>query len=720
MQNIKFNSILLQLSLLFGLIGYLINLYPIPLFANVELIVGNVCLVIVAAIAGPYYALLTALMCATGLYVSWDSLYPFLIFMMEALWLGLAVRRGYYLFYSAIAFWFLISPALFMLYASLYTELNEEHILFIVIKQAINGMLYASVACLLVMLIRPLSKLALKQNTHKRSFKQQLNYLFALLITSAMLISSLLYNHTYLSDQQVMVQNNLQDSMGSMSKAAERYLKTHQQAIRNAARWLSLANTDKDHWQSMLTRLNQTYPNFLTMLIADHKGNILHASPASMLADKPVHKLNVSDRDYFREALYNQNDYISDVFLGRGFGNDVIVAMSSPVYLNENYQRPQAIIEGSLDLSGFAQIEHGAMQRESMSIVLTDAKGNIIYASDNLGLPALSTFLFSRSGSYYSMSMPMMNLKNTASEVPEYLYSQQELSNQWQLYLLKPFVPMVTMAQRQYLTSVAMLALSLLVTLGLSSLLAKTQTRPLELIAQQFKYSDKDRARPEWNEEQISTEVEQLYDQLKLSQQELIRQQLQLEEQVALRTFELEKANGELQKLAERDSLTSLYNRRYAENQFKQAQTLCQRGEQAMAVVLLDLDHFKMVNDEFGHLGGDASLKTVAGLLSNHFVRETDIVSRYGGEEFLLILPMCNPLKVEAHLKDFTAKLRNTKITNPEDGRLFSLSVSIGAVIANAGYSSRIDTWIKRADDNLYRAKSAGRDKVIATIIEDI
>ncbi|MGI2260345.1 sensor domain-containing diguanylate cyclase [Shewanella sp. GXUN23E] len=719
MQNTKFNPPLLQLALLLGLLGYVLNLYPIPLFANVELVIGNVCLVIVAAVAGPYYALLTAFWCAAGLYMSWDSLYPFIIFMLEALWLGYAKRRGFYVFYAAIVFWLMVSPAIFMLYASLYTGLTEDHIFFIVIKQAINGMLYASLGCLVVLLIPALFRLSLRQGHLRRSFKQQLNYVFALLITAAMLISSLLYNHTYLSNQQQIVQNNLQDSLGSLANSVERYLKTHQQAISNAARWLSLSNTDKDHWQFMLTRLNQTYPNFLTMLIADHKGNILHASPASMLKDKPAASLNVADRDYFREALYNQNDFISDVFLGRGFGNDVIVAMSSPVYLQENYQRPQAIVEGSLDLTGFSQLELPAMQREDLSMVLTDARGNVIYASDTLALTPLSTFLFSPSGNFYRMSMPMMNLKQTSSQVPEFLYTRKELNNQWQLYLLKPFDPMLSMAQRQYLTSVALLGASLLITLILSSLLAKSLTRPLELIAQQFRQSD-DKPRPRWNDEEITTEVHQLYEQLKSSQQELIKQQLQLEEQVALRTFELERANSELQTLAERDALTGIYNRRFAESQFKQAQMLCQRGEQALAVVLLDLDHFKQINDEYGHLGGDASLKAVANLLCQHFVRETDIVSRYGGEEFLLILPMCNPLKVESHLKEFASKLRSTLITNPDDGRQFTLKTSVGAVIANAAFSGKIDSWIKRADDNLYRAKSAGRDRVICSIIEDI
>lgn len=720
MQRIKPNSTLLQLSLLFGLIGYLVNLYPIPLFANVELIVGNICLVIVASIAGPYYALLTALLCATGLYISWDSWYPFLLFALEALWLGIAKRRGFYVFYAAIAFWFLVSPALFMLYSSLFIELSDSHVLFIVIKQAINGMLYASVASLIVMLVPAFARLSQQQNNCKRSFKHQLNYLFSLLITSAMLISSLLYNHAYLSNQQQMAQLNLQDSISSLAKAADRYLANHQQAINNAARWMSLANTDNDHWQSMLTRLNQTYPNFLTMLIADHKGELLHASPASILADKPKSSLNVSDRDYFREALYNQRNYVSDVFKGRGFGEDAIVAISAPVYLNENYQRPQAIIEGSLDLSGFSEIEHSAMHRDALSMVLTDAQGNIIYASPGLGLAPLTTFLFSNSGGYYSMSMPMMNLKNTASEVPEYLYAQQELPNQWQLYLLKPFAPMVTMAQEQYLKTVAMLVLSLIITFTLSTLLAKSQTRTLELIARQFTQIDRRKNQPDWGDEEVSTEVQQLYNQLKSSQQELIRQQLDLEEQVALRTFELEKANSELQKLAERDPLTGLYNRRYAQTQFKQAQHLCQRGDQAMALVLMDLDYFKQINDDYGHLGGDASLKTVANLLQKHFVRETDIVSRFGGEEFLLILPMCNPLKVESHLKEFATKLRNAQITNPDDGRIFSLTVSIGAVIANAGFSCKIESWIKRADNNLYRAKNAGRDKVISTIIEEV
>ena len=102
--------------------------------------------------------------------------------------------------------------------------------------------------------------------------------------------------------------------------------------------------------------------------------------------------------------------------------------------------------------------------------------------------------------------------------------------------------------------------------------------------------------------------------------------------------------------------------------------------------------------------------------MKKYFKRDTDVIARYGGEEFLLILPFCNVLMIEEHLNEFRKKVKGLAIENPNDKRLITMTVSIGALVNNAKYSTELDTWFKQADLNLYLAKNQGRDKVIISM----
>ena len=133
--------------------------------------------------------------------------------------------------------------------------------------------------------------------------------------------------------------------------------------------------------------------------------------------------------------------------------------------------------------------------------------------------------------------------------------------------------------------------------------------------------------------------------------------------------------------------------------------------------MMIDLDHFKRINDSYGHLAGDECLRQVSALLLQHFKRDTDILARYGGEEFILILPMTNALNIEHHLNEFRTILASTTIDSPDSKQQFNLTASIGAITANANYHAQLDKWIKIADDNLYQAKAQGRNRVIVSII---
>lgn len=705
-------------AIILAICGFLLNLYPLPLFANVQLILGNAAYVIAAVILGPRYAVAVALACAAGLYAIWGAEHVFVIFPLEALVLALAKRRGIYSLYAGVGFWLLIGMPLFYLYGLTLTPLPASHLPFIAFKQAINGLFYIGLGALLLMMLP-----ALMQNTTSHSkapvrFSDKLTYSFTLFISLALLVAALLFNQFFIERQQELIKKNLQDNAVHLSQSTFDYLREHQKAITQGAQWLSMMGDSPEKQQDWLTQFNHGYPAFLTMLVANEQGNIVAASPAARMMDDAIQKgeYSVADRHYFKEAFYNQKPFISPVFLGRGFGSDPIVAISAPVYGKANVRHPSGILEGSLDLNRFVLIDRQNRHHSEQFLLLTDDNNRVIYASAPLDIPALSEFASAESGREYRTSLQLINLHDLDNPNPEYIYAEELLPNGWRLLVLSPFAPLMQLAETQFLRTCILLIISMVISFYLARLISRMLTGSLETIANEFSSPGE---QPKPLPADAPAEVQTLYQSLKASQRQLMSYQLELEEKVATRTFELEKANQKLQALAERDALTGLYNRRHAVAGFAPLQALCERSGEAIAVVILDLDFFKAINDNHGHLAGDECLRQVATLLAQSFKRDSDLVARYGGEEFLLILPMTNALKIEHHLNLFRERLARHPVSIPGADKPLYMSVSVGALVANASFSDSLETWLKVADDNLYQAKAGGRNRVICTLIND-
>jgi diguanylate cyclase (GGDEF)-like protein len=187
------------------------------------------------------------------------------------------------------------------------------------------------------------------------------------------------------------------------------------------------------------------------------------------------------------------------------------------------------------------------------------------------------------------------------------------------------------------------------------------------------------------------------------------RMRTRLESMVEERTRALQVKTHELERLATRDQLTGLYNRRYADEHLEQRIEEYDRYRRSFAIALVDLDHFKRVNDEHSHQTGDEVLKRVATILLDR-CRETDMVARYGGEEFLLLFPatsardawqLCEALRRAIEEAQWPALGNGTRV-----------SLSAGIAEMEAGFSRR--TLLGRADRKLYEAKDQGRNRVLA------
>ena len=165
----------------------------------------------------------------------------------------------------------------------------------------------------------------------------------------------------------------------------------------------------------------------------------------------------------------------------------------------------------------------------------------------------------------------------------------------------------------------------------------------------------------------------------------------------------------ELREQAEKDTLTKLWNRRSILEILERELARIQRQDTPLSVLMLDLDHFKSINDTHGHLAGDEVLRETGRRLKAA-VRQYDSVGRYGGEEFLVVMPGCGPLDIDNQAE----RLRLSLCQVPMKVGDLELTVtgSFGATFALPAYHALQHDLIKAADQALYRAKRAGRNQV--------
>ena len=171
---------------------------------------------------------------------------------------------------------------------------------------------------------------------------------------------------------------------------------------------------------------------------------------------------------------------------------------------------------------------------------------------------------------------------------------------------------------------------------------------------------------------------------------------------------ELSRQYAELERISRIDALTQLYNRRHLEEQLRRLEADRRRHATPLAVVLIDIDHFKHVNDTYGHAAGDAVLQQCARRLLDA-TRVGDIVGRWGGEEFLLLLPDTSLDEARAISERIRAAVAEPPLTI-DDGEL-TVTLSGGCAVDDGG---DIDALLIRADAALYRAKAGGRNRIEA------
>lgn len=183
-----------------------------------------------------------------------------------------------------------------------------------------------------------------------------------------------------------------------------------------------------------------------------------------------------------------------------------------------------------------------------------------------------------------------------------------------------------------------------------------------------------------------------------------------MQAQLQIMNTQLEKNNRELQRLSSMDGLTGLANRRQFDETLDTEWLRAMRTETALSLLFADIDFFKRYNDSYGHQAGDEALKQVARILRQTVHRPADLVGRYGGEEFVMVLPETTTEGALTVAENILAAVRQVGITHEQSDAAAFLTLSIGIATMKPKEGEQPEALVSAADRALYRAKERGRN----------
>jgi diguanylate cyclase (GGDEF)-like protein len=198
---------------------------------------------------------------------------------------------------------------------------------------------------------------------------------------------------------------------------------------------------------------------------------------------------------------------------------------------------------------------------------------------------------------------------------------------------------------------------------------------------------------------------------INLSYEQMLKELRKAKAEAEKLAHRLKLANEELEKRADLDGLTGIFNHRYFQEHLTVEFVRSSRYGSPLAIAIFDIDFFKRVNDEYGHISGDEVLREFAGLLKKN-TRLSDFVARYGGEEFVIVLPETNLENAFLVAEKIRFKVENYLFNQQRDGLHITVSAGVSALDSNHKFAT-VNEMVESADKKLYRAKRGGRNQVV-------
>ncbi len=713
-ESVKKNVLLV---VVFGTLAAIINMFRLPLFFEAEFVFGPFLVLLIAVYRGPVAGVLTSIIATIPLIFAWGSLWATLTFSMEALFVGyICSLKRINVILLVMAYWLMIGMPVSWYSISQYEFFLDSHRTSILIKQLTNAILYSHITVLL-MYLPAVRKLLTQETTLPAiSIKDQSSHIISsLLITVGILFFFFGFNQNI---------KNSGEKFSSEHDSKHNQLVFHlTQILDNKIKGLdefrhTLSNVwqDADQRLNSLIDFNQRHPEFKTMILVDQEANLLNSSPPELVNNVLVQNqpINVADRDYFKKTINSKSTYVSPGFIGRGFGSELISAVSAGVPDPNNPQQNIGVLEGSFILNSLKQVQSIVDgMTPAVSAVLIDQNNQVLMASKGMALQALQPFKLSKGVDvFYEHDMVSIVNQDGSKRSAVYYSAKSDFDFGWKLITLQNEAKFADVIENTLITFAVSIVLLVLIAKLLAWTISHSLSYSMHRLNQMIERGgDYNGEIAEFEENKhLPVEISNLYQEIKSSRREIIKMNQQLQNTVAERTEKLQTANAKLNVMARQDALTQLNNRRMFTEESQRLWQNCQLNLLSMSMLIIDIDHFKKVNDTYGHPVGDDVLVKLSRELEKFNLSSVQCLARLGGEEFCLLFKGIKHQELIQLAEEIRLHIENSPF---HIGAEKDVTITVSAGLATIDPTKFTDTKLYQLADNaLYEAKHAGRNQV--------
>lgn len=434
-------------------------------------------------------------------------------------------------------------------------------------------------------------------------------------------------------------------------------------------------------------------PWMKTLTVLSAKGRITCSTSAISVG------LDVSDRDYFRNAMIERDFVVSDFLMARARKEPSII-VAQPIAHGTDQA---AIVISSVNLAWIQRLAASAIRNDAAAVTIVDGKGTVVadstdpdrWIGKNVAGKPLVREIFSRTEGTTTMA-GIDGVRRIYAFVPVAWMNARLAVGLDESRILSKIDREISAAYVQ------LAVVSLLILIGAWFLGDRLIAKPIRLLARKAARFGRGDLSIQPPSERWTPEFAPLVAALNT-----------MATQLAERERALHSANRHLVELASSDGLSGLANRRGFDARLTaEWRIACDTG-QPVAVLMIDVDHFKLYNDRYGHLEGDQCLRDIGEALAGMARNQGDLAARYGGEEFVLLLPGTEIDNAMDIAESFRQRIETLDLTNSEssEGRV---TVSIGVSAVTPSPLELPERLMEAADIGLYAAKRRGRNAVVA------
>lgn len=709
----RLNYDILQ-GLLFGVLAALANSFlSIPIYGALTLSWGmGLCIYVLISFGGRA-ALITLIITLASMYATGHSILSTGVHVAEFFIIALLIHKRFFVIIASLSFWLFIGGPFYWLFLTMAPSSGsgQEFSFIFASMQGLNGLFNGSLAAMLY-LLTPTKWLSDDSSSANRSLSSNIFALSALTLILPLVTISLVLASTASERNEEQLMKILRSQTNTVSLTTERFIDEHFTLVKQLARALSRVS-DEDVRKNLLLDAQMDYPDFFNLTYIQEDGYTSFFAPRRFnddLENLPRNLRYVNDRAYFKHARDTKTPFISGVMMSRGMISAPMIALSSPILIDGNFQ---GVLLGAMNLQFIANLqERMESTLNSDYLIITDAEDKVIYASPSTGLQSLSKFNLTVTESKFSPGFPMLSIEGRGHP-----YNMATNSFAWKIYVIKHPDELVELFSHHLLVLTMTVVLIILLFLFIAHKLAKRITSPLVKLLG----NSSDNYIANFENELSATssqEINEVASKLRKSHNLLRDFEDQLQQQVSEKTTQLEQMNLQLAAQAREDGLTHLLNRNGFDEIAYNAIKTNQRLQQPISLALIDIDHFKLINDSYGHLVGDECLKAFSALMQDNCKRETDIIGRYGGEEFVILM---SSKDVRAHhqlIHNIHIQTQNMRIEVKDLKVPISLTVSIGVCSLLGNSQLSLHEIINIADEELYKCKNNGRNQLSIVTID--